>query len=182
MLLCVPHWPRHRYSIWFKLQETIKHWVKDVPVACRKEDSWPPQELTEKIDEIRVNLHAIRISVGTRTKSTLETIADTREHLHEELQVEIQTTKVLIEPTRREFHTFKRSQGQGRTRKNSNWRGCREATEVRWDYIMARVLTPVRDCSRGQLLDAPGEIHILDHRLTGPSHRHATRCPERSDI
>jgi hypothetical protein len=47
---------------------------------------------------------------------------------------------------------------------------------------MVRVLALVRDRSRAQLLDAPGEIHIIDHRIAGPYHRRATRSPERSDL
>jgi hypothetical protein len=42
-----------------------------------------------------VDLQAIRTSIDMQTKSLLETIADTRENLPCELQVEIQTTKVL---------------------------------------------------------------------------------------
>jgi hypothetical protein len=35
---------------------------------------------------------------------------------------------------------------------------------------MGRVLTPVQYHSRAQLLDAAGEIHVLDHRLAGLSY------------
>jgi hypothetical protein len=47
---------------------------------------------------------------------------------------------------------------------------------------MGCVPEPVRDRSRAQLLDVPGEIHILDHRIAGPGHGRATRSTERSDL
>jgi hypothetical protein len=50
------------------------------------------------------------------------------------------------------------------------------------NYTMDRVLALVRDGSRVQLLDTPGEIHILDHRLAGPCHWRPTRSPEWSDL
>jgi hypothetical protein len=61
--------------------------------------------MTKKIKETRVDLEAIRTSVYIRKKSLLKTIINSREHLHEELQVETHTTKALIETTRREFQT-----------------------------------------------------------------------------
>jgi hypothetical protein len=57
------------------------------------------QRLTQKIDEMQVDLQTTRTSIDMWTKSLLETITDQREHLHEELQVETQTTKALIEAT-----------------------------------------------------------------------------------
>lgn len=33
-----------------------------------------------------------------------------------------------------------------------------------------------------QLLDVSGKINVLEHRLVGLGHRHATRSPERRDI
>jgi hypothetical protein len=55
-------------------------------------------ELTEKNDETG-DLQVIRMSINMWTKSLLETITDTREHLHEKLHIETQTTKALIEAT-----------------------------------------------------------------------------------
>jgi hypothetical protein len=79
--------------------------------------------------------------------------------------------------------TVRRSQGHGWARKgNRNRSGCGEATQVRRDYIMGRVPAPVRDRSRVQLLDEPGEIHILDQSPLEPGNRHATRSPERNDL
>jgi hypothetical protein len=56
-----------------------------------------------------VNLWTIRTSVDTRTKSFLETITDTKEHLHEELsltvQGEAQMTKTLIDAMQRGLET-----------------------------------------------------------------------------
>jgi hypothetical protein len=63
------------------------------------------KELTERIDEPHVDVQALRPSVDTPAKSLLETITDTTELLHEELQVETQTTKALIEANRRENQT-----------------------------------------------------------------------------
>jgi hypothetical protein len=62
------------------------------------------RELTKKIDESQVDLHAIRMSVDTRTKSLLETVTDTREYLHEETDLTIQgmaqMMKTVIDTTR----------------------------------------------------------------------------------
>jgi hypothetical protein len=62
------------------------------------------KKLTKNIDETRVDLKAIRMSVDMLTKDLLHTIIDTREHFHEELglifQVETQLSKMLIDTTR----------------------------------------------------------------------------------
>jgi hypothetical protein len=63
------------------------------------------KELTEKTDETKVDLEAIRMSVDKRTKSLLETVTHTKKNFHEEFRVETQTMKALIEATRREFQT-----------------------------------------------------------------------------
>jgi hypothetical protein len=45
-------------------------------------------------------------------------------------------------------------------------------------FIMGCVLAPVRDCSRAQLLDVPGEIHIFDHHLEAPERAQRHFCYE----
>jgi RNase adaptor protein for sRNA GlmZ degradation len=92
-------------SIRSKLKETIKHRVEDVLSCVDQKAQGLHKELAEKIDETQVDLQAIRTSVDMRTRSLLETITDTREHLHEELQVETQIMKALTEATRCEFQT-----------------------------------------------------------------------------
>jgi uncharacterized protein YtpQ (UPF0354 family) len=91
------------HSIWSELEETIQHRVEDVLLCVEQKMLDLRKELTEKIDETQVDLQALRASVDTQTKSLLETITDTREHLHKELQVETQTMKALIEATPHEF-------------------------------------------------------------------------------
>jgi hypothetical protein len=62
------------------------------------------KELNEKVDEMQVDLQAIKASLDMRTKNFQESLVDTRKDLHEELslmfQVEVQTMKALIEATR----------------------------------------------------------------------------------
>jgi uncharacterized protein YoxC len=57
------------------------------------------KELTETIDETEVNLQALRTSVDMRTQSLLETLTDTRDQLHKDVQDKTQTMKALIEAT-----------------------------------------------------------------------------------
>jgi hypothetical protein len=40
------------------------------------------------------------------------------------------------------------------------------------------ILAPVRDCSKAQLLDKPGESHVP----AGPGHQHTTWSPKRYNI
>jgi hypothetical protein len=58
------------------------------------------KEMTEKIDETKVDLQEVKISLDMRMKSLQKTLADTRKDFHEELglmiQVEPQTTKSEI--------------------------------------------------------------------------------------
>jgi hypothetical protein len=60
-------------------------------------------ELNEKIHETQVDVHAVKMSPDMHLKSLLETVADTRKDLHEELgfmiQVETQKTKALVDAT-----------------------------------------------------------------------------------
>jgi tRNA U34 5-carboxymethylaminomethyl modifying GTPase MnmE/TrmE len=67
------------------------------------------KELNKKIEETQVDLAAVKVSLDTQMRSLLETIADMRKDLHEELDfmtyVETQTTKALVEATLCEFHT-----------------------------------------------------------------------------
>jgi fumarate hydratase class II len=79
------------------------------------------KELTGKIDETHEDLQAIKTSVDKRTKSLLETIKDTREHLHKELglmiQGEAQMTKTLIDTTRRGLEA-KRAEVEARAQRS----------------------------------------------------------------
>jgi hypothetical protein len=59
---------------------------------------------------------------------------------------------------------------------------ARRSHQSSTDYIMGRVPAQVRDCSCSQLLNAPGELHVLDHGLARSGHRHATRNPKRRDL
>jgi ABC-type transporter Mla subunit MlaD len=65
------------------------------------------KELNGKMDGTQVDLQAVRTCLDTQTRSLLETTADMRKDLHEELglmiHVETQPTKPLVETTRREF-------------------------------------------------------------------------------
>jgi hypothetical protein len=92
------------HSIRSELEETIKHQVEDVLSCVDQKTQGLCKELTENIDETQVDLQATRTSVDMRTKSLLETITDTREHLREELglmiQGEAQMTKTLTDTKR----------------------------------------------------------------------------------
>jgi RNase adaptor protein for sRNA GlmZ degradation len=89
------------HSIRSEVEETIKHWVEDFLSCVDQKTQGLRKELTEKIGETQVDLQAIRMSIDMRTKSFLETITDTREHLHEEpglmIQEEAQMTKTLTD-------------------------------------------------------------------------------------
>jgi chromosome segregation ATPase len=93
-------------SIQAELEETVKHRVKDV-LGCVDQRTQGLKELNKKIDEMQVDLHAVKTSLDTWTKSLQETLADTRKDLHGELsfmfQVEAQALKTLIEATQCEF-------------------------------------------------------------------------------
>jgi hypothetical protein len=77
------------HSIWSELGETIKHWVKDVLSCVNQKMQGLHEELTKKIAETQVDLQAIRTSVAMQTKSLLEAITNTREHLHKEISLMI---------------------------------------------------------------------------------------------
>jgi hypothetical protein len=91
------------YSIWPE-SEAIKYRVQDVLSFVDQRTLDLCKELT-KIEETQVDLQTTRTSIDTRTKSLLETITDTMEHLHEELgpmiQGEPQMTKTLTDTMRR---------------------------------------------------------------------------------
>jgi hypothetical protein len=99
------------HSIRLELEETIKHWVKDVPSCVEQKMQGLRKELTEKIDETQVDLQTVKTSIDTWTRSLKGNIMDTnkdfhedivnaRNNLHEELglmfQVDTQTTKAEI--------------------------------------------------------------------------------------
>jgi hypothetical protein len=64
--------------------------MEDVLSCFDKKTQGLRKELTEKTGETQVDLQTIRMSVDTQAKSLLETITDTREHLHKELGLIIQ--------------------------------------------------------------------------------------------
>jgi hypothetical protein len=96
-------------SIRSELEETIKHRVEYVLSCVDQKTQGLCKELTEKIDETQVDLQAVKTSLDTRAKSRKETLADTRNALHEELglmvQVETQTTKTEIRMTQERMET-----------------------------------------------------------------------------
>jgi hypothetical protein len=47
------------------------------------------KELTEKIDEMQVNLQALKTSLDMRTKGIQETVADTRKNLREDIGLHV---------------------------------------------------------------------------------------------
>jgi hypothetical protein len=108
------------HSIRSGLEETIKHRVEDVLLCVNQEMQVLRQELAENVDEIRVDLQAVKTSLDTRKNSLQETLAVTRNNLHEELglrlQVHADTMKAeirinqerleaKIETTRRKIYT-----------------------------------------------------------------------------
>jgi hypothetical protein len=70
-------------SIWSELEETIKHRLEDVLSCIDQKTQGIRKELTEKIAETQVDLLTLKSSVNTKTKSLQETLADTRNDLHE---------------------------------------------------------------------------------------------------
>jgi predicted nucleic acid-binding Zn-ribbon protein len=87
------------HSLQSKLKETIKHLVEDVLSCVDQKAQGLHKELSEKIDETQVDLQAIKTSIDMQTRTLPETITNTREHLHEELQVETQIMKALTKAT-----------------------------------------------------------------------------------
>jgi hypothetical protein len=67
------------HCVWSKLKETIKYWVEDT-LCFDKKMQGLRRELTKKIDERQVDLHAIRTHINVQVKSSLATITDKREH------------------------------------------------------------------------------------------------------
>jgi hypothetical protein len=69
----------------------------------RPKDAGLRKELIEKTDETQMDFQAIKTSVDMRIKSLLETITDTRAHLHKELsimiEVETHMTRTLVDTT-----------------------------------------------------------------------------------
>jgi hypothetical protein len=72
------------HSIWSKI-EIIKHRVEDVLSCVDQKTQGLHKELTEKFDETQVDLQAVKTSLVMWTKRLQETLADTRNDLHEEL-------------------------------------------------------------------------------------------------
>jgi hypothetical protein len=88
------------HFIWFELEETVKHWVEDV-LSCVDQKMWYLRwEPTEKIDETQVDLQVVKTSFVMRMKNLQETLADTGNCCHKQidliLQVEAQTMKAEI--------------------------------------------------------------------------------------
>jgi hypothetical protein len=123
------------------------------------------------------------LSVDTRTKALLETAIGTTEHLHKEVGLmihgETQRTNTLTDTMQRGLEV-KIAEVKGLVQCGRTGIGMDAAKARKFgpDYIMDRVTVPVRDRSRAQLLDALGEIHILDHRHAGPDHRLLHRIPK----
>jgi hypothetical protein len=73
--------------------------VEDVLVCADQRTQGLRKELKKKIDETQVDLQAVKTSLDTQMKSLLETIADTRKGLHEELGFMIQVeTQAMRRP------------------------------------------------------------------------------------
>jgi hypothetical protein len=91
-------------SISSKLERALKHHRKDVHVCVDPRTLGFRKELDKKFEETQVDLETVKT---TRTKSLLETTADTRKDLHEKLglmiQIETQTTRTLVKDTRGEL-------------------------------------------------------------------------------
>jgi ElaB/YqjD/DUF883 family membrane-anchored ribosome-binding protein len=86
------------HSILFKLEESIKHLMEDVLLCVHQKTQSLRKELTKVVNETQVDLEVTRTSVDTRTKSLLETITDTRKHLHEELGLMIEGETQMTNP------------------------------------------------------------------------------------
>jgi uncharacterized protein YydD (DUF2326 family) len=88
------------HSIWSELEETIKHQMEDIQACVDQMMQGFRKELTENIDEMQVDLQAVKMSLYTWTKNLQESIVDMRNNLHEELglmlQVKAQTMKALV--------------------------------------------------------------------------------------
>jgi hypothetical protein len=190
------------HSVQSKFEETVKHRVEDILSGVVQMTQGLQMKLNEKINETQVDLQAVKAPIDMWTwslnneimdkkKDFHKAIANTRNDLHEELGLMIhgkaQMTKTL--PNRynvaRTRGKDSRSRGLGRARKRNRHRHKHgEATKAQRDYIKGRFLAPVRDHSRAQLLHAPEEIHILDHRLAGKggATAHATQSPKSRDL
>jgi 5-bromo-4-chloroindolyl phosphate hydrolysis protein len=67
-----------KHFIWSEL-DNIKYRVEDV-LSC----------VNQKTDETQMDLHPVKTSLDTRIKSIQETLADTRNDLHDELGLMLQ--------------------------------------------------------------------------------------------
>jgi hypothetical protein len=135
------------------------------PVMCRPNDAVPLQR-TDREDLWNTSgLKAIRTSIDTQTKSLLETITDTRVHLHEEIGLmikgEARITKTLIDTKRRGLGA-KLTEVEARAERGGGTGTGAGATKppksdgsTPWTAFPA----PVRDGSRVQLLDASRNRH-----------------------
>jgi DNA-binding transcriptional regulator GbsR (MarR family) len=54
------------------------------------------KELTEKIDETQADLQEVKTSFNTQTKDLTETITDTREHLHNQINLFQDNTRTIL--------------------------------------------------------------------------------------
>jgi hypothetical protein len=93
------------FTIRPQLEETVKHRVENVLLRVDQMMQGLCKEPTEKIDETQVGLRTIRTSVNTQTRSLVETMTNTRGHLHKgfglKIQDEAQMTKTLTDTLRR---------------------------------------------------------------------------------
>jgi hypothetical protein len=140
--------------------------------------------VTKKIHETQVYIEAKRMSIGTRTQSFLGTITDTREHLHEELQVNTQTTKALIEATQHKFQTQLKEVEAWAEHGTGTGTSAIAAKPPNFDGTTSWAVfwCCFKIVCRAQLLDMPGEINILDCCLAGLGHQCASRSPKRCNI
>jgi type VI protein secretion system component Hcp len=100
------------HSIRSELEETIKHRLEDVLFCVDQKTPDLGKEVTEKTDGKHVDLQAVKTSLDTRTKFLQETLADTKNDLHEEartmkaeIRINQERMEAKTETIRREFQT-----------------------------------------------------------------------------
>jgi hypothetical protein len=125
------------HSIGSELEETIKDRVADILSCVVQKAQGLRKELTEKNDETQVDLQAIRTSVDSPTKGLLQTITDTREHLHAEhglmIQSETQMTKTLTDTMRRGLEAANIAEVEARAQSERTGTGAGTAKLPKFD-------------------------------------------------
>jgi hypothetical protein len=93
-----------------------------------------------------------------------------------EIKINEERMEAKIEATQREFQTQVKEigGGAGAERRRGTGTATGKAKPLKFDGTTGLHHGPcsgaVQDCSGTQLLDVPGEIHVLDHHLAGPGH------------